>query len=110
MKIEARVYYEILKQHPNVQASDVAGFMTTKDYDAKVETIKEQISTKQEKDITTFIRTRNGKSKDILRQNIQDLDDIPVIIQEWADKRAFDSMLNNCLEYVYDKEVERGAV
>ncbi len=111
MNIKAKIFYDVLNRDIKANRVDIITFLESKDCDAKVETLKSQISTiptdtKHGKKID-FVRTRDSKSKVIMSQVLQDIDDVPEIIQTWAEGRAYDSFLNSCLDYLYSKEVER---
>lgn len=111
MEIKSKIFYAILSRDIKANRADIVTFLEGKDYNAKVETLKSQISTMQTDTKSgkkvEFVRTRNEKSKVIMSQVLQDTDDIPEIIQEWAEQRAYDSFLNSCLDYLYQQEVTR---
>lgn len=111
MNIKTKIFYEILSRDFKADRTDIVTFLESKNYDEKVETLKGQISTMQTdtkngKKIE-FVRTRNEKSKVVMSQVLQDTDDIPDIIQAWANQKAYDSFLENCLDYLYEQEVVR---
>jgi hypothetical protein len=111
MDIKTKIFYEVIGKDIKANRTDIVTFLEDKDYDAKVETLKTQISTIKT-DVKTgnkveFIRTRNEKSKIIMNQILQDVDDIPDIVQTWAEDRAYESFLNGCLKYLYEQEVLR---
>lgn len=111
MEIKTKIFYEILSKDSGANRTDIVTFLEDKDYDAKVETLKSQISTMQTNVKTgkkvEFVRTRNEKSKVIMSQVLQDTDDIPDIIQEWVEQRAYEAFRDNCLDYLYEQEVTR---
>jgi hypothetical protein len=101
MKIAARVFYEVLKTYSKATAIDVRDFMVGKDFQAMKVAIKTEISTTTEGAATVFIRTTAGKAKVIMRQVVA-ADEIETVIDEWADNKAYEKLINDCLEFIYD--------
>ncbi|TLN17640.1 hypothetical protein FDZ71_06240 [bacterium] len=102
MKIEARLFYDVLKTYNKITASDVKAFMTGKDYEVIKADLKTQISTMQDGKATVFMRTTNTKTKIIMKEVVNQ-EDVDEKINDWVDNKAYQKLMDDCLQYVYDK-------
>lgn len=102
MKIEARVFYDVLKTYTKATATDVKAYMVGKDFTTMKATIRAQITTMEEGGTTVFLRTTAAKTKPIMRQ-VVNADEVEAIIDEWVDTKAYEKLIDGCLGYIYDK-------
>lgn len=102
MKIQARLFYDTLKTYNKITAADVAAFMADKDFEQMKTNIKAQISTMQEGKATIFMRTTAARTKVIMKE-VVNTEDIEDKINDWVDKKAYERLIDQCLQYVYDK-------
>ena len=94
--------YDVLKTYTKATATDVKSYMVGKDYPAMKATIKAQVTTMQEGGTTVFLRTTAARTKPIMRQVVNS-DEVEAIIDEWVDTKAYEKLIDGCLEYIYDK-------
>lgn len=102
MKIEARLFYDAYQRYGKVAATDVKAFMAEKDFAAMKADMKSKISTTQEGQTTVFLKTTAAKTKAIMKQTVSP-DEVQTIIDEWVDTKAYEKLLDQCLQYVFDK-------
>lgn len=102
MKIQARLFYDVIKIYNKITAADVAAFMADKDFEQMKANIKAQISTMQEGKATIFMRTTASKTKVIMKE-VVNAEDVEDKINDWVDNKAYQKLIDACLQYVYDK-------
>lgn len=103
MKIEARLFFDCVSRYNKVAAADVKAFMVGKDFESMKADIKAQISTMQEGKIIVFLRTTATKTKTIMRQECP-ADEIQLAIDDWVYTKAYEKLIDQCLQYVYEKQ------